>query len=174
MDLFEAIRTRRSIRKYDRNRDVEPEKIQACLDAARWAPSASNKQPWHFVVVRGRAVREKLANIHPYGKFMSDSPVVIVVLGDPKKHSKFYKYDPPVATQNFLLAAHAQGLGTCWMGVVDSPFEPDLKKLLGVPESLSIICTISVGYYVEKPEKTRFPLEEMVSYEQFGNKSRPQ
>ncbi len=172
MDLFEAIRTRRSIRRYDRSRDVEPEKLQACLEAARWAPSASNKQPWHFVVVRDRMTREKLAGIHPFGKFMSDSPVVVVVLGDPQRHATFYKYDPSAATQNFLLAAHAQGLGTCWMGVVGSPFEPEIKKLIGVPENLCIVCTISVGYSLEKPEKARFPLEEMVSYERFGKKSK--
>jgi len=168
MSVLEAIRTRRSIRKYDRNRDVEPEKLLACLEAARWAPSASNKQPWHFIVVRSKEKREELARLHPHGKFMAESPVVLVVLGDPQKHEKYFKCDPPIATQNFLLAAHAQGLGTCWMGVVDSPTEEPMRQLLGVPGSLRIICTVSVGYPAEKPEKTRQPLEELVSYESFG------
>jgi nitroreductase len=170
MDVLEAIRTRRSIRKYDRNRDVEPEKLLACLEAARWAPSASNKQPWHFIVVRSKEKREELARLHPYGRFMAESPVVLVVLGDPQKHQKYFKCDPPIATQNFLLAAHAQGLGTCWMGVVDSPIEEPMRQLLGVPDNLRIICTVSVGYPAEKPEKTRQPLEELVSYESFGKR----
>jgi len=170
MDVLEAIRTRRSIRKYDRTRDVEPEKLLTCLEAARWAPSASNKQPWHFIIVRNKEKREELAKLHPYGKFMAESPVVVVVLGDPQKHQKYFKCDPPIATQNFLLAAHAQGLGTCWMGVIDAPFEDQIKRLLNVPENLKIICTVSVGYPTEKPEKTRQPLEDMVSYETFGAK----
>ena len=169
MDIFEALRSRRSIRKYEQGRDVEPEKIRICLEAARWAPSASNRQPWHFIVVRSKETREELASIHPYGKFMAESPVVVAVLGDPQKHAKYFRCDPAIATQNFLLAAHAQGLGTCWMGVIDASFENEMKKLLGVPENLKLVCTVSVGYPAEKPEKTRAPLEELVSYEQFGH-----
>nr|MDO8135657.1 nitroreductase family protein [Candidatus Njordarchaeum guaymaensis] len=172
MDVLEVIRTRRSIRRYDQSRDVELEKLLACLESARWAPSASNRQPWHFIVVRKKETREALARMHPYGKFMAQSPVVLVVLGDPQKHPKYFKCDPPIATQNFLLAAHAQGLGTCWMGVIDAPFEDEMKRLLGVPESLRIICTVSVGYPAEKTEKTRQPLEELVSYEGYGVKSK--
>jgi len=172
VDVLEAIRARRSIRKYDQSRDVEPAKIRACLEAARWAPSASNRQPWHFIVVRNKEKREALAETHPHGRFMTESPVVIVVLGDPQKHPKYFRSDPGLATQNFLLAAHAQGLGTCWMGVIDAPFEEEMKRLLGIPESLRIICTISVGYPAEKPEKTRQPLDELVSYEAYGEKSK--
>jgi len=172
MDVLEAIRTRRSVRKYDRTRDVESEKLVTCLEAARWAPSASNRQPWHFIVVKDKEKREELAKLHPYGKFMAESPVVVVVLGDPRKHQKYFKCDPPIATQNFLLAARAQGLGTCWTGVIDTPFEEQMKKLLNVPENLRIVCTVSVGYPAETPEKTRQPLEELVSYESYGAKSR--
>jgi len=172
MDVLEAVRTRRSIRKYDQTRDVEPEKLLACLEAARWAPSAGNRQPWHFIVVRNKETRETLAKLNPHGRFMAQSPVVLVVLGDPQKHPKYFKCDPPIATQNFLLAAHAQGLGTCWMGVIDAPFEGEMKRLLGVPDTFRIICTVSVGYPAEKPEKTRQPLEELVSYERYEAKSK--
>ncbi|NIN52068.1 MAG: nitroreductase family protein [Nitrososphaeria archaeon] len=149
-------------------REVELEKIFNCLEAARWAPSASNRQPWHFIVVRDEKVRQELARIHPYGKFMAQSPVVLVVLGDPHRHHKYHLYDPVIATQNFLLAAHAEGLGTCWMGVIDTSFEEEMKRLLGVPEHMRIICTISIGYPAETPSKTRRPLKELVSYELFG------
>ncbi len=172
MDVLEAIRTRRSIRRYDQSRDVEPEKLLACLEASRWAPSAGNKQPWHFIVIRNKERREALAKLDPHGRFMAESPVVLVVLGDPQKHPKYFKCDPAIATQNFLLAAHAQGIGTCWIGVIDAPFEGEMRRLLDVPESLRIICTVSIGYPAEKPEKTRQPLEELVSYEKYGAKSK--
>jgi nitroreductase len=166
-DIFEVIMKRRSIRKY-MNTPVEDEKIQKCLEAARWAPSASNKQPWHFIVVKNENTRKILADLHPYGRFMKDSPVVIVVLGDPRQHPKYYMMDPCIATQNFLLAAHAQGLGTCWMGVAGVDFEKDMKRILHVPDHMSILCCVSLGYPAESPSSSRRPLSDMVSHEQFG------
>ena len=92
MDAIEAIRDRRSIRKY-RSDVVNDELLQVILQAGRWAPSASNKQPWHFIVIRSQETRERLADIHDYGRFMRESPVVIVVLGDPSKHPKYHLAD---------------------------------------------------------------------------------
>jgi nitroreductase len=166
-EVMKCIKERRSIRKFDTTRDVEEEKIQACLEAARWAPSASNKQPWHFVIVRDAATRKKLAELHPYGRFMADSPVVFLPLGDPKRHAKYWHADTAIAIQNFLLAAHAQGLGTCWAGVVGADFEKEMKELLAIPNELRIICTVAVGYPAEHPTKDRRPLSEMVSYEKY-------
>jgi nitroreductase len=167
MDVFDAIRNRRSVRTYRRD-PVEEEKIVKCLEAARWAPSASNKQPWHFIVVRDEKTRIEMANLHPFGKFMKESPVVLVVLCDPEEHPKYYMYDPCVATQNFLLAAYAQGLGTCWMGMVNVSFEDDMKRLLNIPERMRILCCVSVGYPNESPSSTRKELRNIVSYEKFG------
>lgn len=166
MDVFDAIRNRRSIRKYKKT-PVEDEKILKCLEAAQWAPSASNRQPWHFIVVREGKARKALAELHPYGRFMKDSPVVVVVLCDPERHPKYYLYDPCIAAQNFLLAAYAQGLGTCWMGVINATFEDDMKKRLGVPERMQILCCISVGYPDENPTSTRRELDEIVSWETY-------
>jgi len=167
-EVIRCIKGRRSIRKFDQTRDVEEEKIQTCLEAARWAPSASNMQPWHFLIVRDKVTREKLAELHPYGKFMAVSPVVFVPLGDPNRHQKYFHSDTAVAIQNFLLTAYAQGLGTCWAGVIDAPFEKEMKNLLGIPEDLRIICTVAVGYPAESPTKDRRPFEELVSFEKYG------
>jgi nitroreductase len=167
MDVFDAIRNRRSIRKYKKD-VVEDEKVQKCLEAARWAPSASNKQPWHFIVVRDEKTRKSLADLHPYGRFMKESPVVIIVLCDPKEHPKYYMYDPCVATQNLLLAAYAQGLGTCWMGMVNVDFEEDMKGLLNIPAYMRTLCCISMGYPDETPTSTRKPLSEIVSYNKYA------
>lgn len=166
MDLFEAILGRRSIRRY-LNKPVEEEKILKCLHAAIWAPSARNSQHWNYVVVRDAETRRKLAEIHTHGRFMAESPVVIAVIGSPSK-SIFWREDLGAAVQNMLLAAHAQGLGTCWMGVADTPFEEPIKKLLGVPENLRVLCTVSLGYPAEKPIRGREPLSYKVHWEKYG------
>jgi nitroreductase len=163
MDVLEAIRDRRSIRKY-KDDPVEDDKLEKVLEAGRWAPSASNKQPWHFIVVRDPGTRNTMANQHTYGRFMAESPVVIVVLGDPEAHPKYYLADPHNAVQNMLLAAYAQGLGTCWMGVRDTSIEPKFKKLLDIPDKYRVICCVSLGYSRTTPTKSRKPLEDIVSY----------
>jgi nitroreductase len=171
MDVLKAIRDRRSIRKY-KSTEVEFDKVDTILQAGRWAPSASNKQPWHFLVVRDEVMRKKLAEAHNYGRFMAESPVVIVVLGDPAKHPRYHLADPHNAVQNMLLAAHYEGLNTCWMGVRDTDIEPKFKELLNIPSELRVICCISVGYGDQDRTSTRLPLDEIVSWEEFGNKVR--
>jgi nitroreductase len=167
MDVLEAIKTRRSIRRY-KDKPVEDEKIVQCLDAARWAPSAMNSQPWEFIVVKDPDVRRRLADIHRYGRHMAQSPVVIVILARPM--SRYWHGDAAVATQNLMLVAHSLGLGTCWMGVIDTEFEEPIKKLLGVPEDLRVLCTVSLGYPDESPSRGRVPLEEKAHWEKYGVK----
>ena len=169
MDTIKAITGRRSIRKYI-DKEVEDEKLQIILEAGRWAPSASNKQPWHFIVIRNQAMREQLADNHAYGRFMEQSPVVIVVLGDPEKHPRYHLADPHNAVQNMLLAAYDQGLGTCWMGVRDTDIEPKFKELLNIPDKYRVICSISLGYHDIVASRDRNSLEELVSYETYGGK----
>ena len=171
MDVVKAIKERRSIRKY-KSTEVESEKVDTILQAGRWAPSASNKQPWHFIVVRDQAMRKKFGEVHNYGRFMAESPVVIVVLGDPAKHPRYHLADPHNAVQNMLLAAHYEGLNTCWMGIRDTDLEPKFRELLGVPDELRVICSISVGYGDQERSSTRFSLDEIVSWEKFGNKAK--
>ncbi|MBN2228680.1 MAG: nitroreductase family protein [Candidatus Thorarchaeota archaeon] len=171
MDVIKAIRERRSIRKY-KPTEVSDEKIDTILQAGRWAPSASNKQPWHFIVVRDHSIRSRLAEAHAYGRFMKESPVVIVVLGDPTKHPKYHLADPHNAVQNMLLAAYHQGLSTCWMGVRDTDIEPAFRQLLNIPEDFRVICAVSVGYGDQERTSTRLSLHEIVSWETFGNKNK--
>ena len=170
MDLIEAIKTRRSIRRY-RETPVEDQKLMECLEAARWAPSADNWQPWAVIIVRNPEARKRLAGIHDWGRFMAESPVVAVFLADPKRSPNFYHGDAAVAVQNFLLAAHSFGLGTCWMGVINTQYEQPIKKLLGVPDDLVVLCTVSVGYPDEKTTSSRRPLGEIVYWERYGVKT---
>ncbi len=167
MDTIKTIRDRRSIRKYKPD-EIEEEDLQTILQAGRWAPSASNKQPWHFIIIRNKEMREKLADIHDYGRFMRESPVVIVVLGDPSKHPRYYLADPHQAVQNMLLAAHSLGLATCWMGVRDTDLEPQFREALGIPKDLRVVCSISLGHGDQDRKSTRFPLEDITSWEKYG------
>ena len=169
MDVMNAILNRRSIRKY-LSKDIEEEKVNAILEAGRWAPSASNKQPWHFIVIRDPNIRKKLAQAHQYGSFMVESPVVIAVLGNPDKHPKYHLADPHNAVQNMLLAAHSLDLGTCWIGVRDTDVESLFKEMLNVPNDYRFVCCISLGYYDVDARKNRVDIAEIVSYERFGNK----
>jgi nitroreductase len=169
MDTLKAIRERRSIRKY-KSDEVTDEDLNTILQAGRWAPSASNKQPWHFIVIREHDMRYKLADIHNYGRFMKESPVVIVVLGDPVKHPKYHLADAHQAVQNMLLTAHSLGLATCWMGVRDTDYEPQFRKELDIPKQLRVVCSISLGYGDQERQSTRFPLEEITSWEKYGGK----
>jgi nitroreductase len=169
MDTIEAIRNRRSIRKYQSD-DVAEEDLQTILQAGRWAPSASNKQPWHFIIIRNQEMRKKLADIHDYGRFMKESPVVIVVLADPAKHPRYHLADPHQAAQNMLLAAYSLGLATCWAGVRDTDIEPQFRKVLEIPENLRVICSISLGYGDQERTSTRVPLEDITSWEKYGGK----
>ncbi|MBY8996670.1 MAG: nitroreductase family protein [Candidatus Thorarchaeota archaeon] len=167
MDTIKAIRDRRSIRKY-KSDDVEEEDLQTILQAGRWAPSASNKQPWHFIIIRNQEMRTKLAGIHNYGRFMKESSVVIVALGDPAKHPRYHLADPHQAVQNMLLAAHSLGLATCWMGVRDTDIEPQFREALGIPKDMRVVCSISLGHGDQERNSTRFPLEEITSWEKYG------
>ncbi|RDE11378.1 MAG: hypothetical protein C4K48_11850 [Candidatus Thorarchaeota archaeon] len=171
MDVIKAIRERRSIRKY-KSKEVSEESLSIILQAGRWAPSSANKQPWHFIVVRDPNLRGRLADAHAHGRFMKESPAVIVVLGDPQKDPRYCLADPHNAVQNMLLAAYNLGISTCWMGVRDTAIEPAFRKILKIPDELRVICSVAVGYGDEERTSSRYPLDEIVSWETFGNKSK--
>ncbi len=165
-DALELLKSRRSIRKY-KDQPVEEEKIKKCLEAARWAPSASNKQPWEFLIVTDEQVRKKLSEIHPYARFVAQSPLVFIPLTNPTIHQKYHMSDTALATMQYMIEAHSLGLGTCWAGVIGSAIEPEVKELLNVPEHLNVLGLVATGYSNEEPTKTRKELEELVHYEKY-------
>ena len=111
MEALEAIKTRRSVRSFS-NKPVEREIIERILDCARLAPSANNTQPWEFVVVTDQAIRESIAGLTDYGKFIAEAPVCIAVFC---KDTKYYLEDGCAASENILVAAWALGLSSCWV-----------------------------------------------------------
>lgn len=152
MELFEALRTRRSIRKYT----VEPvsdANIHALLDAAMHAPSAKNEQPWHFVVVRDQEIRAILGQTTPYTHMAAEAPVVIVVCGDLAcdKAAGMWPQDCAAATENLLLAARGENLGTVWCGVHPQKEREDkVRAALGLPQNIIPFALVCVGHTTEQ------------------------
>jgi nitroreductase len=168
MEVLEAIRTRRSIRKYDR-RLVPEEAIKKILEAGRWAPSANNAQPWTFIVLKDERVRKDVARATSYGKFLAEAPLGIAVVIDPAASTHPVE-DGAIATQNMILAAHALGLGTCWIGSYGSAYEERVKEILGIPKGRRLLSIVSVGFPAESPKSTRRELGKLVFKDRYGKK----
>lgn len=168
MDVLDVIRTRRSIRRYTAGL-VSEEDINRILEAGRWAPSASNNQPWKFIVLRSPEVRKKLAATLAWGKFLSQAVLGIAVVID-ETASTHAVEDGAAATQNMLLESHSLGLGACWIGTYGSPHEASAKKVLNVPEDERLLSVIAIGRPAEAPRKTRKPLIEVVFTDEYGKR----
>jgi nitroreductase len=164
MDLFEAIKTRRSVRKFT-DKPVEEEKLAAVLEAVRMAPSWANCQCWRMVVVKDKAVKEKISEVsyveslfapkgykaNPSKKALAEAPVVIVLCADPTQsgvlwEQNYYLVDSGIASQNLMLAARAEGLGTVFVGIYD---EEKVKQLLNIPASIRVVGLFPLGYPLE-------------------------
>ncbi len=145
------------------------------MEAARFSPSAKNLQPWHFIVVT-EAEKRKALSKGIFAKFLAETPAVIVLCGDEKASPDWYVVDVALAGENIVLAATAEGLGTCWVGSFD---EKEVRVLLGIPENLRVVALMAVGYAKEKISITtkmihfirrRKTLGEIASWEVYGQK----
>lgn len=166
MDILEVIKTRRSIRKYELE-PISEDEINSILEAGRWAPSAGNSQPWKFIVIRSKDVRENIAEALPTGRFISDAPLGIAVALNPRA-SKRPVEDGAAATQNMLLEAHSLGLGACWIGCYGTEKEVIVKRILDIPEEDRLLSVISIGHPAESPERTRRELQEITFTDKYG------
>ena len=159
MDATEAIRTRRSIRQYA-DEPVSEDLTHQLLEAAMMAPSAGNEQPWHFVVIRDRALLDEIPSFHPYSGMLRQAPLAILICGDEtlEKYKGYWVQDCSAATQNLLLEVHARGLGAVWLGVHPIDERVDgMRKLLGMPDHVIPFALISIGWPAEeKGSEDRF------------------
>ncbi len=166
MDIFEAIKGRRSIRSY-LGINIEEEKLRRVLEAGRLAPSARNLQDWRFIVVRDPAKRRKLAEAAFNQMFIAQAPVVIAACGTSDYVMPCGQYthviDVSIALDHMILAAYSEGLGTCWIGAF---YEDLVKEILGVPEHIRVVALLPLGYPADLPRPTsRKGLEDVVAYE---------
>jgi nitroreductase len=172
VDVMTAIRTRRSVRRFSREQ-VSDSLLRSIFEAARWAPSAHNKQPWYFIVSSVQEKKEKIAQASTWAKFLPDAPVMIIVCTrldykwkstPPKMIEWFSLQSTAAAIQNLLLAAHSLGLATCWIGDINSGL---LAELFTIPRSYEPVAIIALGYPATPaaPAASRRPLEEVVSWQ---------
>lgn len=165
MDTSEAILTRRSIRRY-RSEPIPEKDLTAILEAGRQAPSARNRQPWHFVAVTDRATRVKLAGACMGQIWLASAPVMIVAVGFPRIDKGWYVVDVSIALQNMVLAATALGYGTCWIGAFQ---EGLVKSIVGLPDEARVIALSPVGVAAEQPgARPRKDLVEICSLNRYG------
>ncbi len=165
MSCIETILKRRTIRRY--KKEPIPQEVQdRILEAGRQAPSASNRQPWHFVVVSDPEMKEKLATGR-YNGFIKDSVFTVVGVALPfdATSEKWGVVDVTIALQNMVLAAEVQGVGSCWIGDFR---EDELRNLLSIPEKAKVVALISFGLPDETPgPKQKKPLNEMIHVEKW-------
>lgn len=171
MDLFDVVRTRRSVRTY-RSDPIPQEVLTRVLDAARIAPSGSNRQPTRLIVVKDEQTKEKLVSMCHNQAFVAAAPVLIVACGRDIKYDRgewMGRYamivDVAIAVDHLTLAARAEGLGTCWIGSFDNAA---LKEFFELPEDVDVVALTPLGYpegdAFTEPEG-RIPLEEFVMWD---------
>ncbi|MEM3622857.1 MAG: nitroreductase family protein [Candidatus Bathyarchaeia archaeon] len=171
MDVLEAIKGRRSIRAF-KSQDVPAEIVEKLIEAAHWAPSAGNIQPWEFIVVRKPEIKRQLAEAALNQTFIEEAPVVIVVCANETRSSQGYGMrgktlyclqDTAAAIQNIHLTAYSLGLGTCWVGAFK---EEEARRVLKIPQGIRPVAIIPVGYPNESPQpRSRRPINQIVHYE---------
>ena len=178
MNFLELVKKRRSVRQF-RSKPVPRQLIDSCLEAARWAPSACNSQPWSFIVIddgeiRNEIVHKALSGIYKMNAFVKEAPILIVVLTERSKYIarlggqlrkvQYSLIDIGIACEHLILRAVELGLGTCWLGWFN---EKAIKKILGLRKSQRVDVMIGVGYpkpETRKKEKRRKSLDKLRRY----------
>ncbi len=170
MECFEAIFTRRSVRKFLK-KDISNEIIKKLLEAGNAAPSAGNLQARDFIVVRDEETKLKLAIASLKQMFIAEAPVVIVVVANYPRSMRVYgergriyaEQDAAAAVQNILLAAHCMGLASVWVGAYD---DEKVAEILGIPSYARPAAILPIGYPAEQPKApSRYPIEELTHCE---------
>ncbi len=173
MDLLEIIKNRRSIRTY-KKQDLPHGTVEKLLEAARWAPSAGNVQPWAFVVASSLEMKQHLSTAAFGQKHLEEASIVIVVCADEGRaeqsygvrgKSLFCLQDTAAAIQNIMLTAYSLGLGSCWIGAFK---EGEVRTVISAPKGMRPVALIPVGYPNEAPAaRRRRPLSEIMHNETF-------
>lgn len=173
MDFYEVVRTRRSIRSFKPD-PIPGDVLTRVLDAARIAPSGSNRQPWRFIVVKNEDLKRRLVPACGNQGFIAEAPMVIVVCGRDigwnrggYMGSMSMLVDVSIAFTHLILAARAEGLGTCWIGSFDNG---KVKEVLGIPQEYNVVAITPLGYPAGEEFRepgARKPLSEIVSFDGF-------
>ena len=161
MDAITCLKTRRSIRTFT-SADVAPAIVDDLIDCARLAPTAMNKQPWTFLAFRDEPTRLRIVEIAGHGEFLRTSPVAIAVCCE---EWDYWKEDGSTAATSLLLAAHAHGLGACWLSMEPNAYAVGVKALLGIPDNVHLLAVIAIGHPAESPAPEKKALRDVVRFD---------
>jgi nitroreductase len=165
MEVFDAVRTVLAVREYA-DQPVPQEVIHRVIEAARLTASSSNRQPWHFIVVEDRDTLKQIGELRTSGPYIADAAFAVVV--GVNADSRSGPGDAARAIQSMALTAWGEGVGSNWVGAGDAP---ELKTLLGVPDSVNLVAVVPFGYPAKKiglGKKDRKPLSEIAHRGRFG------
>ena len=171
MDVYEAVTSRLTVRDY--KPDPVPDDVVArLLEAGRLAPSSRNLQPWHFIVIHERATIQKLGAIATSGRFTANAPLVIAIA---MENADRPELDAGRAIQQMELVAWEEGLGTCFVGLLDAEQNRDVKYLLGIPDNVDLITVLPFGYRTHagrgsQGQKNRKSMSHIAHAERFGQR----
>ncbi len=160
--LLKFLKDRRSIRSFQ-DKAISEKEIEMILEAGRWTPSASNRQPWEFIVIQNKEILEKIAKTAFYGNFMKGIPVAIAIVAKIKTSPKWYLIDTSLVSMNMMLMAWSLGIGTCWIGAMN---REKAKEIIGLGDKDHLLTVLPFGYIKGKiPEPTsRKSLIKIVKY----------
>ena len=158
--LLDFIKERRSIRAFQ-EKQVPEKEIEMILEAGRWAPSASNRQPWEFIVIKNRDILKKIARVTGYGWFIGEASFAVAIVGKPRISQNWYVVDTSLVSMNMMLMAWSLGIGTCWIGSMN---KERAKEILGLGRKDYLLTVLPFGYIQGTiPDRTdRKPLNKIV------------
>ncbi|NLX35735.1 MAG: nitroreductase [Chloroflexi bacterium] len=165
MDTIQAIMSRRSIRRF-RPEPIPDADLRTILEAGRQAPSAANRQPWHFVAVSDPEAKRRLAQACNGQMWLADAAFILVACGLPQVSAKWYQVDVAIAMENMVLAAHTLGYGTCWIGAFDADA---VRQVCGIPEDVQVVACSPLGISDSNPPaRARKDWGQVFSRDTFG------
>jgi nitroreductase len=162
-NAIEVLQTRRTIRTYSAQ-PVERKIIEEIVDCARLAPTAMNDQPWDFVVITSKDALSSIPPMLGHAEYVANAAFAVLVVA---RATTYAVEDSCAATENLLLAAHAHGLGSCWVAGTQQPYGPAVVKAFGAPEDRALIAIVSFGYPAEEPVIEKRPLDDVLHWERF-------
>ena len=170
MDIYQLIEHRKSVRHYKPD-EIDKDTLERVMNAARLAPSGSNRQPWKFILVSDPATRDKMVPLCCRQKFIAEAPLAVVACALPTEGAvggvlPTGVVDTSIAVTQLMLAATHEGLGTCWVGAFEA--EP-LKKLLAIPQDVAVVAVVPIGYPVDdtRSAKSRKSFAEIICEESY-------
>ncbi|MGB9787596.1 MAG: nitroreductase family protein [Dictyoglomus turgidum] len=164
-ETIKTIKSRVSVRKF-LEKEVPKEILEDLIDCGRLAPSGYNRQPWIFLVVTDKELKNRIAEITPWGRFLKEAGAGILIFCE--KDAETALEDACAAGENIIIAAQSYGLGTCWINSYKKAYSEDVKRLVKCPNNMELMVMLAVGYPAEIPQRPpKKSLSEVLRWQTF-------